>query len=99
MGLVNVKPEIIQALIGFLLFRYNQSITQTTNGREIEIQILDAWEYIRRRLPGISLVEVERMFDELEDVGIMRNGSIIPTESIDPYSKSKKKYHNSVNRE
>lgn len=92
-AIINVKPEIVQALIGFLLFQYNQSMTRTTYGREIEIQILDAWEYINRRLVGTSIVEVERIFDELEEVGIMTNGSLLATESIDPHNKSKTQHH------
>ncbi|MEE8186693.1 MAG: hypothetical protein V3T99_03410 [Nitrososphaerales archaeon] len=92
-AMINVKPEIIQALIGFLLVQYNQSMTRTTYGHEIEIQILDAWEYINRRLVGTSIVEVERIFDELEEVGIMRNGSLLVTGSIDPHNKSKTQHH------
>ncbi len=90
---MNVKPEIIQALIGFLLFQYSQSITRTTHGHEIEIQIFDAWEYVYRRLEGTSISEVERAVNELEEFGIMRNGSLVPTESIDPHDKSKTQHH------
>ncbi|MEE9284070.1 MAG: hypothetical protein V3U49_08375 [Nitrososphaerales archaeon] len=57
------------------------------------IRILDAWEYINRRLEGTSIGEVERALDDLEEVGIMRNGSIIPTDSIDSRNESKKKHH------
>ncbi len=85
---MNVKPAIMQALIGFLLFQYGQSITQTIDGKKT-IRILDVWEYINRRLPGTSIGEVERALDELEDVGIVRNGSLIPTESIDARNESK----------
>ena len=86
---MNLKPEIRQASIGFLLFQYYQSITRTTDGQQAAIRILDVWEYINRRLAGTSISEVQRALDELEEVGIMRNGSLITTESIDPYNKKK----------
>ncbi len=90
---MNVKREIMQVLVGFLFFKFSQSIVRTTYGHGIEIQIMDVWEYIYRRLPGISIVEVERTYDELEQIGIMRNGRFISTESIDPQGESKKRYH------
>lgn len=85
--------EIRQASIGFLLFQYYQSIARTIDGHQAAIRILDAWEYISRRLVGTSIGEVERALDELEEVGIMRNGSLIATESNDPDDKSNKKPH------
>ena len=75
--------EIRQASIGYLLFRYYRSITGTIDRRQKGLRILDAWEYINRRLAGTSIGEVERALDELEMVGIMRNGSLITTEWID----------------
>ena len=90
---MNLEPEIRRASIGFFLFQYYQSITRRTDMRRTPIRILDAWEYIRRRLVGTSIGDVERALDELEEVGIMRNGSLIATESIDPDDKSKKKFH------
>ena len=90
---MNLEPEIRQASIGFLLFQYYQSIGATTDGQQTAIRILDAWEYIRRRLVGTSIGEVERALDELEEVGIMRNGSLVATESIDPDNTSNKKRH------
>ena len=87
---MNVKPEIRQASIGFLLFQYYQSITRTTDWQQTPIRIMDAWEYINRRLAGTSIGEVEIALDELEMVGIMRNGCPIATESIDPHNRSKK---------
>ncbi len=87
---MNLEPEIRQASIGFLLFQYYQSITRTTDGQQTPIRILDAWEYICRRLVGTSIGEVERALDGLEEVGIMRNRSLIATDSIYPQDKSKK---------
>ncbi len=87
---MNVKPEIIQSLIEYLLFQYSQSITRTVDGKRTVIRILDAWEYINRRLAGTSIGEVEKALDELEMVGLMRNGYLIAPESVDQYSKSQK---------
>lgn len=88
-----MKPEIIQSLIGYLLFQYSQSIARAVDGKQTVIRILDAWEYISRRLTGTSIVEVEEALEELEEVGIMKNGILIAPESIDQHSKSKKKNH------
>jgi len=80
--LINLKREIRLASIGFLLFQYYQSIADNP-GQQPAIRILDVWEYINRRLTGTSIGEVQRALDELEAVGIIRNGSFIATESID----------------
>ena len=93
MVLMNVDSRSRQASIGFLLFQYYHSIARITNGQQTAVRILDVWEYISRRLRGTSVGEVERAIDELEEVGIMRNGSLFSTESIDPHNKSKKKHN------
>ena len=76
---MNAKTDFRQASIGFLLFQYFQSITRTTDEQQTGIKILDLWEYINRRLVGTSIREVERALDDLEEVGIIRNGSLIST--------------------
>ena len=86
---MNVKSEIRQASIGFLIFQYYHSISPRRDGRKAVIQKLDVWEYINRKLAGISIGEVERALDELEEVGIMRIGMLLASGSIDPDSKSK----------
>lgn len=75
------EEEIRQASIGFLLFQYYQSIARTAEGRQSMIRILDVWEYINRRLAGTSIGEIQRALDELDWVGIMRNGSLIALRS------------------
>ena len=47
---------------------------------------------LQRRL-SIGYARAARILDELEEVGIMRNGRLIPTGSIDPNNKSKRRYH------
>lgn len=74
---MDVKPEIIQGLVGYLLFQYGQSIPRAVNEKKSVIRILDAWEYVNRRLVGTSIGEVEKALDEFEEVGIMKNGILI----------------------
>ena len=88
---MNVRPDFRQASIGFLIFQYYHSITPTVDQPRETTSILDLWEYINRRLVNTSVSEVEKALDELEKVGIIRNGSLASPESLDPHNKSKKK--------
>ena len=50
-------------------------MTPTIVEEQRPIRILDIWEYVKRRLPGASIGEIETALHELEMVGIMRNAS------------------------
>ena len=60
--------------IEFLIFQYHRSKKKTSGDNWPTIHTLDLWEYVYRIVDGrISIVQVERVMDSLEQSGLMKD--------------------------